>query len=848
MALVDLGAVQHALDCWARGGQVVGASRLNAALREVDPTSGAGALDVAVLIRQVLRSSDAERQYRFAGRGGAVQPAWLTVPAGTCLDQVDWSELTLDTRRLGSGRLELIARPWSPSWLSAVPVEGVDGYAAAGVRRRRVENVAPDPFLLEIDTSIESYRTPGQRSALRSAFLMPAGSTLLINLPTGAGKTLPLLARALLTPPGMTSIVIVPTVALALDQQRRFAEQRPDAPPTAYYGDLSLERKSEFVARMNAGNQPVIFTNPEAAVTTLSGPLSSAAAGGRLALFAIDEAHVVASWGDAFRPHFQMLAGLRNALVRTAMEHEQEVFRTLLASATITESTVELLRLLFSQPGPFLHIAAPVVRPEPAYWFAKCGSAEEQQERVVEAILNLPRPAIIYTTLREGARNGQIVQTPKRLAAILRARGLRRVAEVDGKTPSLRREEVLNGLRGGSGSSTYDIVVATSAFGLGIDVPNIRTVLHACLPESLDRYYQEVGRTGRDGLSSVSLVLSTNADDRIADSMATPSLVTVELARTRWRAMYRSRKVLPDGRIRLSIAAVHPDLEENSDYNETWNLFTIGLLARAGVLEWEQHVDSTEDDPSGWVAVRLLRDDHNLDALWSQEIGPIRERIFESSRHSLAMLRDGRVGRACLGDQLALNYSIESESPPVKAGSSCGGCPHCRRTGHPPRTSPSPAPAPVGHSDLWSKSRLNSLAFNRKYGRRIGIVTDEHLFRSPRKLRQFVESMVLQQGVRLLVADRQALSQLDGKLPKAMVTGLPPLFVEPLEDFEAATAPPVSTLVLLRSEKEGEELVDGIPGVPLTTLLLAGEAPSERFGEPPYFDGIYELSQFERLL
>ena len=108
--------------------------------------------------------------------------------------------------------------------------------------------------------------------------------------------------------------------------------------------------------------------------------------------------------------------------------------------------------------------------------------------------------------------------------------------------------------------------------------------------------------------------------------------------------------------------------------------------------------------------------------------------------------------------------------------------------------------------------------------------------------------MVLQQGVRLLVADRQALSQLDGKLPKAMVTGLPPLFVEPLEDFEAATAPPVSTLVLLRSEKEGEELVDGIPGVPLTTLLLAGEAPSERFGEPPYFDGIYELSQFERLL
>lgn len=844
----EVSEAERDLRQWTSGQPPSGPSRIASALRSFRPNAPAGALDVAVLIRQALRSSDASRAATVEMGSGAVHQSWMTIPTGTFLDAVDWSELGIAQRMTPTGQLELRATPWTPNWLTDVPVGGCDGDVAACQLQRRDETVSPDPFLVEIDSSIETYRTAGQRSALRSAFLMPPASTLLVNLPTGAGKTLPLLARALLTPPGKTSVVIVPTVALALDQQRRFEEQRPNAPKTAYYGDLSPDRKAEFIARIRGGNQPVLFTNPEAAVTTLAGPLADAAAGGRLELFAIDEAHVVASWGDAFRPHFQMLAGLRNALVRRAVESDQPVFRTLLTSATITRGTVDLLRLLFGSPGPFMHLAAPVTRPEPSYWFAACESVEVQFERILESLLHLPRPAIVYTTLRDGERKGQSVQSPVKLVEALQRRGLRRLVAVDGRTTSKRRGEILDGFRGNSVGSEYDLVVATSAFGLGIDVPDVRTVVHACLPESLDRFYQEVGRGGRDGKSSISMVLSTDRDQSIADSMATPSLVTSELARKRWQAMYRSREQLEDGRIRLPITATHRDLKQNSDYNETWNLFTVGLLARASVLEWEVGLERIDDDdPSGWITVKLLRADHDLDSLWSDEVDPVRERIFEDERLSLALLRRGSLGDECVGDLLAENYSIATPSDQVKALRSCAGCPNCRSYGRLNAVSPSPMPVPLGDTNLIAASRLNSLAAEGRFGRRLTIVDRGNELAAPRRLRRFIEGLVLNEGVRLLVADEQVLSTLEGKLPGVSVTDLPPLFVERLETFEPQTAPAVSTLIVVRSDAQGASVIDGIPGVPLTTVVVSHPELDRSHDEHDPYDATYDLKQFERL-
>lgn len=849
--MISLGEAQELLVGWAAGRDLPVGSRLADALVASSRLPSRSDVDVPILIRQILRHADASRlpQSPTEDDVANLHRSWLRVPPGTYLNETfDWSAHGLVCRDVGSSGVELTAEPWRPTWLSNSGQGMADHDVAAGGRRRLDEDTAADPFLTEIDHTISGYRTPSQRSAVRSAFLLPPGGTLLINLPTGAGKTLPLLARALLTPAGQTSVIVVPTVALALDQARRYAEQRPESPPTAYHGGLSVEAKAAFVNRMHDGSQPVIFTNPEAMATTLARPLGAAAAGGRLALIGIDEAHVVGAWGDAFRPYFQALAGLRNALLRKAIASGHEPFRTLLTTATVTSDSLELLRTLFGSPGPFLHVAAPVVRPEPCYWSAECASSESRLDRLVEALNHLPRPAIVYTTLRQGDAASPGVLTPRRLLPLLKERGFQRVAVFDGESAPAERERVLDGFRGSTTRSTYDLVLATSAFGLGIDVPDVRAVIHACLPESIDRFYQEVGRAGRDGRSSISLVLHTKADDRVADSLASPKLVTAELARERWRSMHAARQTLKDGLVSVPLTAVHAGISVNSDYNERWNLFTVGLLARSGALNWDFDLDrSDEAEPAGgWITLRMQRGDHDSDQFWSQVVEPVRSAVLAGGQRSLAMLKSGLLAKSCIGDLIAENYSIAGP-PPVRALTACNGCPACRAAGRRPKSSRSPVPQTVGVCGVSLDVRSMALSDRGRFGQRLVLITEAGFFQSKRRVRRLVEGMVLTDGIRMLVAPQALLDQLSASLPGVRVTSLPPLFTEPLEEFDPLVAAPVATLVLASSLDDREWLLGGIPSVPLT--IIAAERPQvvSIIGEPPHLDGGYDLKDYERL-
>ena len=849
MMQIDL--AQAAIEAWATGAKFEANSRLASALSENGPDTSSAYSDIAVLIRQFLRTDDETRLQSVGDRSAFVR-AWFEVPICRLFpESFDWSKYGLRSQVRGANRVRITADPWAPAWLDVPDGMSVDADPSAGIACRTDESVHGDPFLSAIDPSFESYKSPGQRAAVRSAIVLPPGATLVVNLPTGAGKTLAMLAAVQTTPPGMTSVVVVPTVALALDQERRYRAQNPDSPKTAYHGGLDEGAKKAFKERLWSGTQSVIFTNPEAIVSSLARPLAEVARGGRLAVLGIDEAHVVGSWGDAFRPHFHSLAGLRRYLIRESQLAGHPPFKTILASATLSQDVFFLLRSLFGDPGPFYQVAAPVLRPEPSYWQITGLNSEDREKYLIETVRNVPRPAIVYTTLRQEQRPGTL--TPRRIERVLRESGFKRLEIVDGGSSTAHREKVLNGLRSDSGvQSTIDLVVATSAFGLGIDVADVRSVIHACLPEDIDRFYQEVGRGGRDGNASISVLIATAEDDRVADHLASPTYLTAERARERWTSMRLASRDLGDGLQRLPLTATSGDVRVNSEYNERWNLFTVILLARAGCVEWDFSFSGRDDDgeleaDSGWLTVRLARGDHQTDEFWRDVVEPTRLAMVERSRLGLFRLRRAIKGTACTGDLIAESFAIQEPSEYRTAClAACGGCHWCRANGKSRWTSPSPIPASIA-VDSHERAPLDRLAVNGAYGRRVAIHLDTAVFDSQRKLRGLLQRLVSATGVGLIVAaDHLA------DLVRVAVLKSPALvnavMVDSTRDFDPITAVGVSTLVLLGVNEETEEWLDGMSRAPLTVILGASDSPVGRSGLTlSEQDGSYPFADIDEL-
>jgi hypothetical protein len=485
------------------------------------------------------------------------------------------------------------------------------------------------------------------------------------------------------------TIFVVPTVALALDQERAmqqlFRENTPARRdwPLAWYSGLSHEQRAEVRKRLRNGTQRILFTSPEALTTSLLSAVSDAAKAGMLRYFVIDEAHLVTQWGDDFRPSFQALAGLRYTLLRLSARP----FRTLLMSATFTEETVDTLASLFGPTDRVQMVSAVHLRPEPQYWFYKASSPEEKEERVLEALRHAPRPFILYVTKRDEITHWNTV---------LRSRGgLRRLATFDGGTPDRERLRIINEWA----DNGIDGIVATSAFGVGLDKRDVRTVIHATIPETLDRYYQEVGRGGRDGKSSVSLLVFDDSDWNLPERLAKPKIISTELGFDRWKAMYQSRSSThEEGLLSINIDAVHKGLPGGSEYNVTWNMRTLILMARAGLLtlDIEANRDGQDLDPAesassllasmASVRVRIQNDGHLIPELWESAVSASRGKTLEAAERNLQMMRQllpgpsgskHQIGRE-VGETLTDLYRVRSPRWPVQVTRVCGGCPKDR--------------------------------------------------------------------------------------------------------------------------------------------------------------------------
>jgi ATP-dependent DNA helicase RecQ len=601
----------------------------------------------------------------------------------------DWQQFDCDVLVAGVRHYFVRPRPWKPSWLDAGSPSVVEA-AIAEANRRHPRFVPSDP-LVEACTGLGSYVSPGQRAAVQAAFLIPPGSAAVMSLPTGGGKTLAFQLPALAwADQGGLTLVIVPTIALAKDQEERFREllrsykgnALANLPPLAYHSGLSEEEKASIRSSLRDGSLPLLLASPESAMSTLRGPLFEAAQQGRLRCFAVDEAHIVTQWGQQFRPEFQTIAGLKDALLEACPPSGR--FRTLLLTATLTAECWEALKSLFGKQGCQL-ISEVSLRPEPGFLLYSATDGIDRERRLLEAIHRLPRPLILYTTLREHAQYWYQKLSDDGFRRIRRIRG--------GDLADAEGEELLRDWR----TRAVDIVVATSAFGLGMDQAEVRSVVHACLPETIDRYYQEVGRAGRDGKAAVSLLMSTPDDVRVAADLTEERIISVERGFERWQAMWVRRKAIENDVYLLCLDHRPPDIDDPGIRNASWNLRTLVLMARAGLLTFAPvpppRTEPNEgEDPIAYeerrrrafetfsrqVGIRLLDSRHSDPRHWEIVVAATRAALRAADNKSAKLVQQLRNLQMPLNDIFREVYTLSDPlvQPPRLAGS----CPITRRT------------------------------------------------------------------------------------------------------------------------------------------------------------------------
>jgi len=323
---------------------------------------------------------------------------------------------------------------------------------------------------------------PGQREAVEAAL---AGRDSLIVMPTGGGKSLcyqlPGLATEDLT------IVVSPLIALINDQWRRLtAAGHPVAMVTSA---MEWEEVRGALAQVAGGQARIVYCSPERFGSDL---FQQAIGQRRVDLLAVDEAHCVSEWGHDFRPDYLQLPRVAERLGRPTV---------MACTATATEAVAREIAARFAMRDP-LQVRSGFDRPNISFDVVHLEGTGSKARRLalLEAGLADPenRPAIVYCGTRKDTDE---------VTAALRDAGLRALAYHAGMESEDRTETQHRFMAGEA-----DVIVATNAFGMGVDKADVRSVWHMAIPTSLEAYYQEAGRAGRDGAPAKAVLLAMRAD------------------------------------------------------------------------------------------------------------------------------------------------------------------------------------------------------------------------------------------------------------------------------------------------------------------------------------------------
>ena len=352
---------------------------------------------------------------------------------------------------------------------------------------QRQAHEAPSPDELLARFGLESFR-PGQREAVQAAL---DGRDSLVVMPTGGGKSLCYQLPAL-ADRGLV-VVVSPLIALMADQWRRLSEAGVRASMLA--SGMEDGHNARALREIAQGETQLVLAAPE---RFASAAFRDALRARRVDLFVVDEAHCVAEWGHDFRPDYLRLHDAIASLNGGGADARPAVMA---ATATATPKVAEEIAARLGLRD-WVSIRSGFDRPNLTFDVASVegkGAVARKRAALMHVLSDEDaRPAIVYCGTRKDT--GEVAGT------IARA-GIATVTYHAGMSPDARRESQARFMDGRA-----EVVVATNAFGMGVDKAGVRTVAHWALPTSLEAYYQEAGRGGRDGEPARALLLASRMD------------------------------------------------------------------------------------------------------------------------------------------------------------------------------------------------------------------------------------------------------------------------------------------------------------------------------------------------